>query len=45
MKTEEEKGDFEMINKEDINMYSYEVIDKVLVLMLYRVGSHSDLFR
>ena len=23
----------------------YEVIDNVLVLMLYRVGSHSDLFR
>lgn len=23
----------------------YEVIDDVLVLMLYRVGSHSDLFR
>ena len=23
----------------------YEIIDDVLVLMLYRVGSHSDLFR
>ena len=23
----------------------YEIIDNILLLMLYRVGSHSDLFR
>ena len=26
-------------------LFVYEVLDDILVLMLYRVGSHSELFR